>query len=147
MRFAVALLITALIAAVVPADLHALTRWDLWSTGAKLRGADIYQRRVYPQLDGTDSLGPGPVGPPYTQEDFDRLAAMGANYVNISCPGLFREKPPYRLDPPMQNNLDRLIGMIGKANMFAVISFRTGPGRSEFTFFFDEAARGSIEAI
>ena len=28
--------------------------------------------------------------------------------------------------------------MIEQANMFAVISFRTGPGRSEFTFVWDE---------
>lgn len=122
----------------LPEGAQALTKWELWSTSVTLRGANIYQRRVYPKLDG-NYLGPGPAGPPYTQDDFDRLAAMGANYVNISCPGLFREKPPYKLDPTMQNNLDRLIGMIGRANMFAVVSFRTGPGRSEFTFFFDEA--------
>lgn len=120
-------------------DAGALTKWDLWTTGTKLRGVNIYQRRVYPKLDGREFLGPGPVGPPYTQEDFNRLAAMGANYVNISHPGLFREKPPYTLDPAIQRNLDRLITMIGKADMFAVISFRTGPGRSEFTFFFDQA--------
>jgi hypothetical protein len=138
MRVAVAFLILSLIAAALPADIRALTKWDLWSSGVKLRGANIYQRRVYPKLDG-NYLGPGPVGPPYTQDDFNRLAAMGANYVNISCPGLFREKPPYKPDPAMQNNLDRLIGMIRNADMFAVISFRTGPGRSEFTFFYDEA--------
>lgn len=138
MRVAIFLLVLVLTFSALPGDAHALTKWDLWSKGVKLRGANIYQRRVYPKLDG-NYLGPGPVGPPYTQEDFDRLAAMGANYVNISCPGLFREKPPYKLDPPMQNRLDQLIGMIGKANMFAVISFRTGPGRSEFTFFYDEA--------
>lgn len=123
----------------VPCKADAITKWSLWSNGTRLRGANIYQRLVYPKLDAPGSLGAGPVGPPYTQQDFDRLAAMGANYVNISHPGLFREKPPYKLNPAIQNNLDRLIGMIAKANMFAVISFRTGPGRSEFTFFFDDA--------
>ena len=109
-------------------------KWSLWTNGTQLRGADIWQRRVYPELDGTEFLGPGPLGPPYTQRDFDRLAALGANYVNISHPGLFTEAPPYVPDPDTQENLDLLLNMIAQADMFAVISFRTGPGRSEFTF-------------
>ena len=114
-------------------------KWALWTGPTQLRGANVYQRRVYPELDGPTFMGPGPVGPPYTQEDLDRLAAMGANYVNISHPGLFTEAPPYTLDQDIQDNLDNLLAMIAKTDMFAVISFRTGPGRSEFTFFWDEA--------
>lgn len=113
-------------------------KWELWVDGTQLRGANIYQRRVYPELDGLTFMGPGPVGPPYIQEDFDRLAALGANYVNISHPGLFTETPPYTLDQDIQDNLDNLLNMIAEADMFAVIAFRTGPGRSEFTFFWDE---------
>ena len=113
-------------------------KWALWVGGTKLRGANIYQRRVYPELDGPTFMGPGPVGPPYTQEDFDRLAALGANYVNISHPGLFTETPPYTLDQDIQDNLDNLLAMIAQADMFAVISFRTGPGRSEFWAFWGE---------
>lgn len=111
-------------------------KMDLWNlkTGPHLRGANIWQRRVYPELDGPEFMGSGPVGPPATQEDFDRLAALGCNYVNISHPGLFTETPPYRLDKSIQDNLDSLIDMIEQADMFCVISFRTGPGRSEFTF-------------
>ena len=110
-----------------------VNKWALWTNGTRLRGANIYQRRVYPELDGTEFLGPGPVGPPYTQEDFDNLAALGANYVNVSHPGLFTENPPYVLDQAIQDNLDHLLTMIARAGMFAVISFRTGPGRSEFS--------------
>jgi len=73
-------------------------KWSLWTEGTQLRGANIWQRRVYPELDGTEFLGSGPVGPPYVQSDFDNLAALGANYVNISHPGLFTEDPPYVLD-------------------------------------------------
>lgn len=109
-------------------------KWRLWTGPTQLRGANVYQRRVYPELDGHTFLGPGPFGPPFTQEDFDRLAALGANYVNISHPGLFTERPPYRLDPAAQANLDRLLGMAEAAGLYAVISFRTGPGRAEFTF-------------
>ena len=112
--------------------------YDLWTGGTQLRGANIYQRRVYPELDGPYFLGPGPIGPPYTQEDFYRLAAWGANYVNISHPGLFTEEPPYRLDPAVQANLDRLLEMAARAGLFAVITFRTGPGRSEFWAFWGE---------
>ena len=115
-------------------------KMDLWNlkSGPHLRGANIYQRRVYPELDGLDFMGHNPVGPPYTQEDFSRLAALGANYVNISHPGLFTETPPYTLDQNIQDNLDNLLDMIAKADMFAVISFRTGPGRSEFTFMLED---------
>ena len=108
-------------------------KWALWVDGPHLRGANIYQRRVYPELDGPEFMGTEPVGPPYTQEDLNRLADLGANYVNVSHPGLFSEDPPYQLDPVIQDNLDRLLSMIAQADMFAVISFRTGPGRAEFS--------------
>ncbi len=116
-------------------------RMDLWDveTGPHLRGAHIHQRRVYPELDGPNYMGPGILGPPYTQEDFNRLASWGANVVNISHPGLFTETSPYVLDEEVQDNLDRLVEMGVMANMFVVITFRTGPGRSESIFSGDEA--------
>ncbi len=117
----------------------AFDRFALWVDGPHLRGANIWQRIVVPDLDGLEFLGAGHVGPPYTQEDFDRLAALGANYVNISHPGLFTQDPPYVLDQGVQANLDHLLDMIAQADMFAVISFRTGPGRSDFTFYSDGA--------
>jgi len=114
------------------------SKGSLWTGGTKLRGANIYQRRVYAELDGLEFMGPGPVGPPYTQADFDALAAMGANYVNISHPGLFAEEPPYALDAGIQASLDNLLAMAAQADLFAVITFRTGPGRSEFWAFWGE---------
>jgi cysteinyl-tRNA synthetase len=113
-------------------------KWALWTGTTQLRGANIYQRRVIPELDGPEFMGDSYVGPPYSQADLNRLASLGANYVNISHPGLFTENPPFALEPAIQENLDRLLSMIAQADMFAVISFRTGPGRSEFTFFWDE---------
>jgi len=110
-------------------------KWALWTGLTQLRGANIWQRVVVPDLDGPDFLGDGHVGPPYTQDDLSRLAALGANYVNISGPGLFTEQPPYTLDEQVQANLDNLLHMIAQADMFAVITFRTGPGRSDFTFY------------
>ncbi len=116
-----------------PTTTTEVDKWALWTEGTQLRGANIYQRRVYTELDGVEFMGSGPVGPPYTQEDFDRLAALGANYVNVSHPGLFTETLPYTLDQDIQDNLDNLLDMIAQADMFAVISFRTGPGRAEFS--------------
>lgn len=126
---------------ITPKDAHpsTLDKLGLWVGSAQLRGANIWQRIVIPDLDGAEFLGSEYVGPPYTQEDFNRLAALGANYVNISGPGLFTEEPPYQLDPQVQTNLDRLLDMIQKADLFAVITFRTGPGRSDFTFYRDGA--------
>ncbi|MFB3789380.1 MAG: glycoside hydrolase family 5 protein [bacterium] len=112
------------------------TKWDLWKNGTYLRGANIYQRRVFPALDGLEFLGPGPMGPPYTQEDFNQLAAWGANYVNISYSGLFRVDPPYEVDPEVQHNLDDLLDMAVRADLFAVLSFRSGPGRSDLALFY-----------
>ena len=97
---------------VVLLNAGSVDKWALWTGGAQLRGANIYQRRVYPELDGSEFMGAGPVGPPYTQEDFDRLAALGANYVNVSHPGLFTEKPPHALDEDIQDNLDHLLDSI-----------------------------------
>jgi len=116
-----------------------LDKWDLWINGTQLRGANIWQRIVIPELDGQEFLGSEYIGPPYSQEDFNRLAALGANYVNISGPGLYTEEPPYQLDLRVQEHLDQLLEMIQKADMFAVITFRTGPGRSDFTFYRDGA--------
>jgi hypothetical protein len=107
--------------------------WSLWSSGrTMLRGANIFQAPVWPELDG-DWKGSGPVGPPFSQAEFDALAAAGANYVNISHPGLFAHQAPYALDQGARQNLDHLLAMIAQADMFATIGFRTGPGRSEFT--------------
>ena len=110
------------------------TKWDLWSSGSTLlRGANIYQRLVVPEVDGFDSLGAGHVGPPFYQTDFDQLKESGANYVVLSVPGLFTEKPPFQVDQIVQQNLDAMIQMAAQADLFVTIAFRTGPGRSEWS--------------
>lgn len=127
-------------AAIPPAEpLGTPDAWWLWTHGTQLRGANIWQRIVVPELDGPEFLGSGYLGPPVTQADFDALAALGANVVDLSHPGLFTERPPYVLDEQVQANLDRLIGIAAQADLFVVITFRTGPGRSDFTFYRDGA--------
>jgi len=106
---------------------------DLWTADTPmLRGVNVWQALVIPEVDDT-SKGSGRVGPPFTQEDFDLLASLGANYVVISAPGLFTENPPYQVDPEVQRNLDILLEMIANADMFATIAFRTGPGKAEWS--------------
>jgi len=34
-------------------------KWTLWTVSTQLRGANIYQRRVYPDLDGDEFRGLG----------------------------------------------------------------------------------------
>lgn len=121
-----------------PAQADDLDKMTLWNSGTtQLRGADFFQRIRYEEVDGSEFLGDGYIGPPATQADFDQLAALGANYVQLSIPGIYHINPPYNLDVDAQTNLDNLLAMVENANMFAVISFRTGPGRSDFTFYPD----------
>jgi len=116
-------------------------KWSLWTGegGTQLRGANLWQRIVVPELDGPEFLGDGYIGPPLEQLDLDALAALGANVIDLSHPGLFTERPPYVLDEQVQDHLDRLIDMAAQADLFVVITFRTGPGRSDFTFYRDGA--------
>lgn len=121
-------------------------KWLLWSEGTKLRGANIWQRKVVPDLDH-EFLGYEYIGPPYTQDDFMALSRAGANYVNLSIPGIFTEKPPYQLDQQALAHLDTLLDMADKADLFVVISYRTGPGRSDFTFYRDGAGNWFDKAL
>jgi hypothetical protein len=112
--------------------------WDSGS-GPHLRGVNVALRRFYPELDDAESLGPPPAGPPFVAGDFEAIAAMGANVVMITHPAPFAEAPPHAFEPETQRSLDRLVGLAQAADLFVVIAFRTGPGRSEFGFFGAEA--------
>ncbi|MBI5227988.1 cellulase family glycosylhydrolase [Candidatus Micrarchaeota archaeon] len=116
-------------------------KFSLWTNGTQVRGAHIYQRRVYVEIDGTEFMGNGPLGPPLTQYDFDDLAKAGANVVVLDHPGIFDEKPPYAFNKSVQDNLDKLITMAERADLFVVIAIRTGPGRSEFSILREGAGR------
>jgi hypothetical protein len=57
--------------------------------------------------------------------------SLSTGYLLTSHPGLFRETSPYTVDLDIQNNLDQLLEMVAQANLYAVIAFRTGPGRKD----------------
>ena len=103
-------------------------KWSQWANG-RLRGFNIFAEHADPTGETK-----GPLQFPYTEADFQEMAALGANYVQISEPGLFRMRPPYGIDTEAQANLDQLLKLIGKAGLKAVIANRTGPGRNEYAF-------------
>lgn len=118
-----------------------MSRHALWnnSTGPHLRGAVITQRRVYPEIDGPEFLGPGPLGVPVSDTALANLSAAGANLLVLSHPGVFTEEAPFRIDQDALDNLDDLVTRADRWGLFVVIGFRTGPGRSAFTFHRDDA--------
>lgn len=113
-------------------------KWDLWTHGTLLRGANIWQK-----CRGTDGAPCTSFETSYDNTDFEKLKAWGANYVNISYPGIFSEKPvrdggrgplTYRKVETALANLLRLIDLCRDNELFVVVSFRTGPGRNEAVF-------------
>lgn len=96
---------------------------DLWRGAVKLRGANI----MYEYTGGA-------VWPSYAQTEIDLLASWGANYVEISGAGIFKQTSPYTIDEGAAAELARVLDLIYAARMWAVIGFRSGPGRPEDTF-------------
>ena len=113
---------------VSPAD--RLTLWDN-RTGPHLRGAVLVQRRVYPQIDGPEFLGPGPVGSPVSDQALAGLAASGANLVVLSHPGIVSETPPYRVDRVILEHLQDMVARCARPGSVCChrLSDRTGAQR------------------
>lgn len=107
------------------------TKWDLWKAGTCLRGVNTWQKTV----EGAD--GQAAMIYTYKPEDFKDLTTFKANYVNLSFPGIYSVKPKggkYVLEPKVLKELTDLVERLDQANLFVVVSFRTGPGRSESVF-------------
>lgn len=99
-------------------------KFALW-TGKHLHGANIFMGR---NPDGaSNGIGDGD----FTQADFNDLRQAGANYVQLSHAGIFNEAAPYSLDSVAEANLDLSIQRAMAAGLYAVIAFRSGPGRNE----------------
>ena len=123
-------------------------KWRLWTSGkTMLRGANIYQQEAYgdPWCSHAES------------SDFKALREAGANYVNLSVPGVFNVDSPYQLNPSFLDEHNRLVGFAKSHQLNVVIAFRTAPGRGEGditesgnmsrNLFFDENARDQFVAM
>lgn len=97
-----------------------IEKWDLWSQGTCLRGANIYQQEEFGD----------PWYPKISDRDFQSLRQAGANYVNLSIPGTFDVKTEV-LNQSFENKLDSLVQAAKRNQLYTVISIRTGPGRGE----------------
>ena len=108
-------------------DAHAT--WDkhaLWLSGPSLRGANVYQQDEG-RDDGASQAG---FGPALALSDLVALRQAGANLVIFSVPGTFHVRTTTQW-PAMQAHLTTLVNWAEQADLFAVIAFRTGPGRGE----------------
>jgi cysteinyl-tRNA synthetase len=97
-------------------------KWELWTSGTQLRGADLHPCKV---LDEDECLEPT------RAQDVLDLADLGANLINASYPGVYAVEAPYGLDALALADLDNLIEWSDQVGIYVVIHFRTGPGRSE----------------
>ena len=87
----------------------------------KLRGANMYQQ----EDEGK------PWYPKLAKKDLDTLAAKGANYVNLSVPGTY-DVFKYKKRADFAQTLSEIVAWAEEAKLYVVISFRTGPGRTEY---------------
>ena len=97
-------------------------KWDLWTSGTRMRGADLHPCRLF---------GTGFCLEPTTRQDVQELRNLGANLINASYPGVFTEEPAYQLNPETLAYLDNLIEWAEVVGIYVTIHFRTGPGRNE----------------
>ena len=96
--------------------------WDLWTGGTLLRGADLHPCTIASEGVCQETI---------TRQDVYDLAALGANLINDSYPGVFSVDSPYEIDTTAVAYLDDLIVWAEEVGIFVVIHFRSGPGRNE----------------
>jgi hypothetical protein len=103
-------------------------KWGAWNRGTYLRGANVWLKRKGDKLY-----------PTYTAQDLSDLATWGANYVNISYPGIYNEKPhrhspKYGTEKKVLDGLHEIVTWASAKGLSVVIAFRTGPQNFEKRF-------------
>lgn len=99
---------------------------EFWKKETFLRGANIHPYKHF---------SPFSMREPITKKDLIELKKLGANLVVANYPGVFTYFPPYQIDSLNLKNLDEIVLLAEKLDLFLVISIRSGPGKSLFTFF------------
>ena len=108
--------------AALPAAEPVRDKWDWWTSGVRLRGANIHPCWTDYQGECVQYT---------TRQDVQELRDLGANLINVNYPGVFSEQSPYEVSPTNLEYLDNVIDWAQAAGMYVVIHFRSGPGRSE----------------
>jgi len=88
-----------------------MDRFDLWKTGA-LRGANAFPR--------------------HTVEDLSALRSWGANLAAFGVESVLEFDEPYGLKENAFADIDTALDRARQAGLFAVINFRSAPGRKDF---------------
>ncbi len=99
---------------------------DLWKRNSFFRGVNIHPFKHF---------SPYSMREPIQKKDLEELKDLGANLVVANYPGVFKYFPPYEIDSIHLYNLDRIVELTSRLNLYLVISLRSGPGRSLYTFF------------
>lgn len=99
---------------------------NLWKIDSYLRGANVHPYRHFSPFSMRD---------PISKEDLTELKRLGANLVVANYPGIFTYFPPYQIDSLGLMNLDKIVQFAEQLKFFLVLSLRSGPGRSLYTFF------------
>jgi len=99
---------------------------EVWKNNSFLRGANVHPYKHF---------SPFSMREPITKKDLVELKKLGANLVVANYPGVFTYFPPYQIDSLNLKNLDEIVLLTEKLDFYLIISFRSGPGKSLFTFF------------
>jgi hypothetical protein len=102
-------LVTSSLAA---ADIGSFDAFSVWQQGG-FRGANAYP-------------------PGTTVDDFKVLRSWGANLAEVPVMDVFDPRPPYALQPAEMGKLDRMVDAAAQADLFVVLTCRSGPGRADF---------------
>ena len=97
-----------------------MSKWSFWNGATILRGANIFQ-----QADSGD-----PWGPKIIKDDIVKLQEAGANYLNLSVPGIYNVNTK-DLNQNYLLRLTEIINWCEDLKINVVLSYRTGPGRGE----------------
>jgi len=108
----VACCVGLLISAPAAADTGSFDAFSVWQQGG-FRGANAYP-------------------PETTVDDFKVLRSWGANLAEIPVMDVFSPRPPYALQPAEMEKLDRMVEAAVQADLFIVLTCRSGPGRADF---------------
>jgi hypothetical protein len=112
---------------------------DLWARGTtQLRGANIWQKARFKAAARPDWPGPfDRMETTYSCDNLIKFRTWNANVANLSHPATYHQRPAdgrYALLPEVRYHLRQLVEKFRERQMFVVISFRTGPGRTERVF-------------